>query len=259
MIEELQLELTNRCNSKCIICPRNLLKREIGTMDEYFALNIIDNAIKCGVKTVKLEWFGETLLVPYWNIIALYIKNNGLKLNLITNCSLLNFINRNDVLSLIDKVFISIDSCEKEEYEKIRIGLTFDKVLSNLKSLFKERNNGGFKTKIIVSMVSDSNKCVDFFKKYSDDVIVNKNINIKYDGKKRDVKCLHNVDKRFVVGWDGKCYLCCHDWIGEYFIGDLTKESIEDIWNGEKRKNFINNLNDLEICQKCVMSAENIK
>lgn len=39
--------------------------------------------------------------------------------------------------------------------------------------------------------------------------------------------------RQFVVRPDGKISLCCNDALGEHTLGDLTKESIVDIWYGE--------------------------
>jgi len=257
-MEELQLELTTACNSNCIMCPRAKLKRENGTMNLEKAENIIKEAVKMGAKTVKLEWFGETLLVPYWNKVAKLARHKGMKVILITNGSLLNTKNRKYVLKYVDKIFISIDSHIKEDYEKIRKGLNYNAVISNLRALFSERGELVGKPEIIVSVVSQRVNMAylddirAFFSQISDFVCINKdNINIQ-PKRKMKVICKHNVDSRLVVGWNGKCYLCCHDWLGEYEIGNLNEDSMKRIWNGKKRKRLLNNLDNLEICQRCM-------
>lgn len=260
-IEELQLELTTICNSDCIMCPRGKLKRGIGTMSKEFALYVIDEAVKLGAKTIKLEWFGETLTVPYWYQIAKYAKHKGMRTLIFTNGSLLTNGNRKRVLDYIDKITVSIDSSNPKEYEKIRKGLRFRVVSDNLKALFEERNNEPSKTKIVVAKVKteSTDDDMDYFRQYSDEVVVNKDITSDWDGKKREVRCLHNAPVRLVVGWDGKCYLCCHDWIGEYPIGDLKRQSIKEILEGEERQKLLSNLGNLEICQRCVQNVENTK
>lgn len=40
--------------------------------------------------------------------------------------------------------------------------------------------------------------------------------------------------KQLIVRPDGKISLCCNDAVGTYTLGDLTKESIQDIWYGQK-------------------------
>lgn len=254
-MEELQLELTTACNSNCIMCPRLRLKRPSGTMSERNAYEIIDECIKSGLETIKLQWFGESLLVSYWYKIARYAKKKGIKVILFTNGSLLNKKNREKVLRFVDKIFISIDSHIEKEYENIRVGLKYREVISNLKKLYEER--GDSKTKIIISAVRDNKDkdFIDFFSQYSDEVIINKDCIIDWDGKKRNVICKHNFSNRMVVSWNKKCYLCCHDWLGEYQIGDLNEETIKEI---EEKKKHIK-LNDLDICQKCAQLSEQLE
>ena len=261
-VEGLQLELSTCCYSSCVMCPRDKLKRRIGTMGKEFAFNVIDFAISLGAKMIKLEWFGETLIVPYWDRVARYAKHRGMRVVLITNGYLLNAKNKKYVLNYVDKIIISIDSSDSRIYEKIRKGLKFKVVDSNIRALFKERNIRHSKTKIIIAIVkTDFNKdnlkeTIEYFKQFSDGVVVNEDIDIEWDNIKREVKCKHNVYTRLIIGWNGKCYLCCHDWIGEYEIGDLSEQTMEDIWNGEKRKGLLNKLDELEICQKCMLLLE---
>ena len=37
-----------------------------------------------------------------------------------------------------------------------------------------------------------------------------------------------------IIRPDGKVSLCCNDAVGKYTLGDLTKESLMDIWYGQK-------------------------
>lgn len=255
-MKELQLELTTNCDSDCVMCPRRRLKRGLGTMGEEFAKKVIDDAHGLGARLIKAQWFGETLSVPYWHRVVRHARRKGMKTILITNGSLLNKRNRKYVLKYVDKIFISIDSSDKKTYESIRRGLKFSIVIGNLRALFGERGMGR-KTTIIASRVAlegnrDDN--LDALRGFCDEIVSNPdNVNVECKERK-EVVCRHNVDERLVVGWDGKCYLCCHDWLGEHEIGDLKKQSMKQIWEGEKRKKYLNNLNSLDICQRCMQS-----
>jgi radical SAM protein with 4Fe4S-binding SPASM domain len=35
------------------------------------------------------------------------------------------------------------------------------------------------------------------------------------------------------VLWDGRVILCCHDWGPGVIVGDLSKQSLTTVWNGE--------------------------
>jgi len=234
------------------MCPRSKLNRK-GMMKEELAYRIIFEAKLRDCKSVKLEWFGESLLVPYWYRIAEYAKRLGMKTILITNGSLLNKENIEHVYNFIDKISVSVNGYEKSQYEKTMIGLKFDVIIDNLKNLWDKCNK---KVKILITSIDTNDnikKYKNVFGKLSHFIILNKdNVNFEWDKKHREVKCLHKFKERLVVGCDGKCYLCCHDWLGEYPVGDLGKEGIKEIQN--KKNNII--LNNLEICQKCMQSSE---
>jgi len=58
-----------------------------------------------------------------------------------------------------------------------------------------------------------------------------------------------------VITWDGRVVPCCFDKDSTYCLGDLNKESFEEIWRGEKykefRKNILKNRKSIDICRNC--------
>lgn len=42
--------------------------------------------------------------------------------------------------------------------------------------------------------------------------------------------------KQLIIRPDGKVSLCCNDPLGKNTLGDLTKESVLDVWNNDKFK-----------------------
>jgi len=260
-ITELQLELTTHCNSNCKMCVRDQLKRPLGFIDLNFAKKVIDDGYDLGARLLKAQWFGESLMSKDWMDITKYAKEKGMKIMLITNGSLMTDEYINHTIKYIDKVIFSIDHQEDYIYEEIRRGLSFENVICNLKTLYKERNLSESKTKIIVSAVRNADLIDEDFKKFmlefSDQVIINDDcITIKWDKKDRLINCRNNVNSRIVISWDGKVYLCCHDWLGNHLIGDIKRDSMKDIWNGIIRKQYLNNLKNLDLCKKCMQSLE---
>jgi radical SAM protein with 4Fe4S-binding SPASM domain len=62
--------------------------------------------------------------------------------------------------------------------------------------------------------------------------------------------------KWMVVYWDGSVVLCCADMFSQTIIGDLKSDSISEIWNGPKMKNFRNQMVErkrfeVPLCQDC--------
>ena len=244
VIEEIQLEISSRCNSRCSMCLKKDDMRQQGYMSFKLAKRAIDQS---GAKSLKASWFGESLMSPNFKKIVRYAKKKGLYVFLFTNGTLIDWQMGKFLKEYVDKVFLSVDDIGFQ-YENIRKGLRFSDFLKGFDNI-REHNN------LILTSLSFSEKQVWRMKTYFKDYnltfskIVNR---YKKNKNKRKIVCGHNVDKRLVVGWDGKCYLCCQDWLGKYPIGDLKKQSIDKIWDGEKRLNLINNLKNLEICQNCM-------
>jgi radical SAM protein with 4Fe4S-binding SPASM domain len=58
-----------------------------------------------------------------------------------------------------------------------------------------------------------------------------------------------------VILVNGDVVPCCHDPHGKYVMGNLLKQDLEEIWNGEKYKEFRNrihtNQKSIDICRLC--------
>jgi sulfatase maturation enzyme AslB (radical SAM superfamily) len=134
----------------------------------------------------------------------------------------------------------------------IHRGLNFEEVRKNLVYLKKRRDELGAKTKIQIDCVKHYRFNEDEMRKVFNGVCDNLVFNDLMGTPKNQALCLHQVSSRLVVAWDGKSYLCCHDWLGEYEIGDLHEQDMKEIWLGEKREQYLNKLKDLEICRRCM-------
>lgn len=52
-------------------------------------------------------------------------------------------------------------------------------------------------------------------------------------GKYAEDRCMLPF-RQLIIRPDGKVSLCCNDAVGKYTLGDITKDSLTDIWHGEK-------------------------
>lgn len=135
----LMLELTNRCNLRCVICPRQYdygKKLVMGDMDMDLRRKIIDETYPY-LQSVGLTGMGETLLARNLVDTARYIK--ALKKSIIifisTNANIPSFIDLvTPVLPWIDTVQISIDGVG-DLYESMRPGSSFGMLCDNINGL----------------------------------------------------------------------------------------------------------------------------
>lgn len=70
----------------------------------------------------------------------------------------------------------------------------------------------------------------------------------------KHISCIHPF-QQLIIRPDGKISLCCNDPLGKMTMGDASKESLVDIWYGEKyrtmRKQIIDGREHVEHCKNC--------
>jgi MoaA/NifB/PqqE/SkfB family radical SAM enzyme len=80
--------------------------------------------------------------------------------------------------------------------------------------------------------------------------------NKKISGPLHGITCL-NPFEQFIVRPTGEISLCCCDAWGQYTLGDLSKESIMDVWHGKKfnsvREKILMGREQLMLCDACDM------
>ena len=86
---EVRYEVTDHCNAKCIMCPRDEheLGREHGIMDQEKYERSINEITQLGAKKVVLTGFGEPMLDKKLELKIAYAKSKGLSTYIITNGS----------------------------------------------------------------------------------------------------------------------------------------------------------------------------
>jgi radical SAM protein with 4Fe4S-binding SPASM domain len=135
----LMLEVTNVCQLRCVICPREYAlgsAMDKGHMDIASAKRLIDeNHVYLDI--VGLTGLGETLLYPHLVDLVEHIRsrNKGLYIFISTNAQLPDAPQIADAIAdKIDALQISIDGCG-EVFERIRKNSSWDKYLANLREI----------------------------------------------------------------------------------------------------------------------------
>jgi MoaA/NifB/PqqE/SkfB family radical SAM enzyme len=142
----LNLELTSRCNLRCIMCPKTVgfhtHKSDIEISD--IVLEKIINQVLPGIYHINLMGFGEPLLARQKLFTLLKeCKRLFITLNMITNG---HFLTAEVCRELIDlKIYnlnVSLDAATAETYKKIR-NSDYAKVIENLRTLKKIKEEKG--------------------------------------------------------------------------------------------------------------------
>ena len=176
------IEPTSICNLSCIMCFQSdqsfRTKEYMGMMDLGMFKDIVDQAVENNCKFLTLASRGEPTLHKDFGKMLEYCKDKFLELKINTNATKMSKELSYEILEAgVDIVVFSVDSYYKREYERIRVGGKFEKVLENIQKFceIKLMNTKYHKTSTRVSGVylddiQSKSKFLDFWKNIVDTV-----------------------------------------------------------------------------------------
>lgn len=299
----LAIDPSNVCNFKCSFCAIQYKKEELPfrkqLMDIELFKKIIDDLTQFPerLKVLRVNGQGEPLLNPNLPDMIRYAKEKKVAdfIELITNGSkLCPCLNQKLIDSGIDRVRISIEALDSEGYKDIcGANIEFSELLSNIKDLHDRSGKCEIYCKIVdvaVPTEADKNRFFELFGEICDRFFVDNIIPLWSDFDELEIKSsvtgvhgqvVRNVNVcpfpfySLIINPDGEVTICCADWKRKLIVGDLKTESMKEIWNGKKLRDFWiamleGKKNCFEMCRKCLLPmydcndfidnyAENIK
>ncbi len=226
-------------------------------------------------KSVSLHGWGEPLLNPELFKMIKYAEDKGIPASITTNATLLNENTIKNIFSSnLSEIAFGIYSEER-----------LNEVKDNIKGLIKEKRNRKskkpktyFDITIYADNIDEIPELINNAKKLGiDEIILHRLFNLykvdksveyitrdeerKLFEKLKKIKGIpinlpkpHTIPCRIVklsifVTWHGKVTPCC--FLPEYFIGD-AKDGIKKILTSQEYKNFIKNMDNHEICGRCI-------
>lgn len=251
----LQIDLfaVDVCNLKCPMCPRQSFSPGKGYMDFNLIKKILDQAVDHGLYALNFAGLGEPSLHPNLFEVIRHAKQNGVvDVNMHTNGTKLDRdFNRQLIESDLDRLIISLDSADKERYESIRVGAKFEKVYAAVEDLIRQRNEHS-QTRLhikanFIEMDEDDpaekNKFISYWKDMVDRIAILRYLDCKTgeeliyykeNYKQDDSFCCPELWRRLVILSDGTVTLCPRDMKKRYVIGDVTKQTVAEIWMGKR-------------------------
>ncbi len=264
----LTIEPNNICNLRCVMCPYKRMKRKKETIPMSLFKRLIDEAAELKVKDVHLTQYNEPFTDKDIFERLAYIRKKGMTSWFYSNGTILDKKIREKILKdPPDMIRFSVDGSNKKTFESIRVGARYEKVLADIESLFKERNELKQKLPVIEVFftVLEKNKkeYKEFLKIWKDKC----DFASLYPADSRESGDFVNIDykklkpypcfnpKRVLVLSNGKVVLCCVDIDGEVILGDMRKQSLKEMFNSEKFKEIFNSQMkrkcDIEMCKNC--------
>lgn len=269
----LWVELVSTCNLRCVMCPnKDLPENDRGFMDFEVFKKIVDEA-RDFVSEINIYHRGESLLHPQVDEMIKYAREKDIYTKIHTNGTLLDEPLINKLLeSGLHRVSFSYDAYDRETYEKIRVGASYDTVMGNIKRLLEIKKERNSHINVSIELIAfpgmkwreikdKRNELISRFKGLPlDGVIIRKihnwggYLNIRKASNKYSV-CPFPWNA-LVILWDGTVLPCTQDFFGDYRLGNVKNFSLKEIWNCEEMEKlrfllYNRKYSDVKICSNC--------
>lgn len=291
----MEINLTDICNLNCNYCfcdhrGKHILKLEV-------VIDFIDDFKKLGGKAITFSGGGESTLHKNFMEIVDYAYCNEIDLGLITNGA---FKYNSDLLDVIGNCFkwvrISLDTVNKELYEKIKGKDYLDVVLANILLLKQYKCKLGINCNVtldmkvhdvesLISILADrvdyiqfrpvlprfshketidlNNEVWDYLKTVDNNKVVlsyDKFVDLLYENNSFPFTSCEGHFFSPILDSNGDVKVCMYHPNNDNFtFGNINNKSLTDIWYSQKRKDVINYIRNLDYekeCQVCCKLAE---
>lgn len=261
----LEIELARACNFKCLMCPvgTGVIKRKPGYMSAELYNSILDVAADNNIALRFIQW-GEPTLHRNWLECMKQAKDRGLIVHFNTNGSMLDRESMQKIIDYeIDSVKFSFQGVDAESYREMRNIDYFEELLSKIELLHllrAEREKPYIHASTTITY--ETSEQVDAFRKrlapFIDKSSVGRTNFYRFDISGADLSdeekerfeklrksenlvkkrpnCCPEVYEKLSIHYDGKVSACCLDYDEVMVVGDLNRQSLQEIW---KSKNLI--------------------
>jgi len=272
----LVVELTSKCNLNCIMCGKNNSMRAKEHMDFELFKKIIDDAKKSNIDAFQFSYYGESTLYPKLIEAIKYTKekipNSFISMN--TNgLTLTPKFSKNLLDTNIDSIVISIEGNNKEEYETIRVGSSWNILRKNIKNLREIIDRGNYHTKLgimglnVNDIYIDKELYIKTWGAYSNTLFtrntkeLNKKIKEPFFSKLMPCR---KIFGEMVIMTSGDVTRCDYDWEGIVSYGNIKDSTILELWNTPslyqiRQKHLLGQKRKINFCDICTYRADPFK
>ncbi len=244
----LQIEVTNACNFRCIMCPfhgpEKASERPVGYIDPDNYYHIVKQFKEMGGRLVIPQGAGESFLHKQFTDFIEYTKTLDLSVAFNTNGSCLTPEIMSKMMDLeVDEIGFSLDALQPDTFRQITGGdlrQTENAILQMVSMRKKSAKKQPLLRVLLVEQEMNADEIEAYVKRWitiADEVV----IQTRRTGAGRALQkprteprkpCRHLFDTLFVQ-WDGKMVVCCEDWESVTDIGNAFKTPLQYLWKNQ--------------------------
>lgn len=270
-IEFITFGCTNTCNASCEHCPKNKNYHpnyNNGIMSLEFFEEIIEQVSLhlSSMKSIAFGMFNEALNDPYLlqRIILIREKLPNCNIHINTNAALFDYNKHNKILQNISSMNIQVSGFSKDEYEKI-MRLPHASTYRKVEEIIKYAPYTQIAVPISTTNIESFKQISRYFLKKGANVVVPLALSNRC-GELRNFEklsvftapgiCRSDICRFLNIDYDGSVVNCCQDFLHKEIFGNLHQESLKNILLSDKRKNFMEDLDNglwgRHICRYCL-------
>ena len=262
MYKKIYIEITNDCNLSCSFCIKNKRIKKYMSFNDF---KTVLNNIEGYTKYIYLHVLGEPLMHPSINEFINYASKRY-KVNITTNGHLINNIINNKNIrqinislhSFSDKYNISLEDYINNIFNVVEILKKFTYVS------FRLWTNNKYSNKIIDMINKKYNVNFDINNIKNNTTITNNvfiSINEEFiwpdknNGYYNEVGTCYALRNHIGILVDGTIIPCCLDSKGDIKLGNIFKDSLNNIIKNDRYQNMLNGFKNNKkcelLCKKC--------
>lgn len=283
-----QIETIRVCNARCPFCAIDQWDKSVPFIsDDLFEKIALELSLYAGwIRVVAIQRAGEPLLDKKIVSRVRRLKQAEVKnVSMSTNISMLTEDKAIELLEAgLDEIMLSIDSIDKHNYQKMRVGLNYETVMHNIETLFKVRDR--IKPAMIIRVrgvsfydldkeedVRELDRWENFwnrFRKPQDRIYMKRahnwgnQIDLRERAEDKGISGNYgDIYHPCILPWStmhitamGTVALCPMDYDGKMNLGDINRQSIAEVWRNQKweqvrKAHRTGNRNEIKMCQGC--------
>jgi hypothetical protein len=262
-----EFELTNRCNTRCLHCPHEVMSRPSGRLT-WDTFKTITDKIRAHVKgerfALQLSGMGEPLLHPEIDRFIKHVSADAIT-SFSTNGLALTQRNVERLINAgLDRIYFSFNGDEPELFSRMMGGISFERVLANLRGAIKATETSRLEVWANLTVAkTNRDHLTSITRLLEDEGIAGVCYSMAHTrgGSLRDPSVFDTppipadvthcevLRSTLFIDWRGQTFICDHDIHGEHSLGNLVSESLEAIL--ERRQRLIDEGVTFRICGEC--------
>jgi MoaA/NifB/PqqE/SkfB family radical SAM enzyme len=257
------VELTNRCNLRCGMCPMGNLGRPEADMPWWLVEKVAADFRENDIRARWLHEMGEPLLYPRLAEAIDLFPGAGVS----TNVMMLDADYGRELLaSSLERIRLCVDTISPEVYPLVRRGGKHEQVVENIRSFLELSKGHEIKVEIqrMISLHTSSESIRAFeeyfgLDRYPQAYVIEKtceglDTSDETDFHEAYYGCFQGYPFRwFVVLADGRVTHCCYDYDGSQTIGDMKTQTVSEILEADTTRRYMDafKAKDWETLPRC--------